>query len=187
MQIFVTGGAGFIGSHLCLDLLKKGHKVTAYDNLLLGKEALLLPCKAFPEFSFFKRDLRSDPELSQLLHGTDLVFHLAANSDIQEGAANTHLDLDLNLTTTYNLLEAMRQAKVKQLAFASTSAIYGEAATRPTPESFGPLKPISYYGASKLAAESFVSAFAHNAGMKTWIFRFANIVGQNLTHGAIYD
>lgn len=187
MKVFITGGAGFIGSQLCLRLLNDGHVVTAYDNLLLGKEEFLSPCQTHKNFKFIKNDLLTDPHLRDSLYGFDFVFHLAANSDIQKGGLETDRDLNLNLMTTFKVLDAMRHANVKKIAFASTSAIYGDVKQRPTPENYGPLKPISFYGASKLGAESFITSFAHMFGFKSWIFRFANIVGPNLTHGVIYD
>jgi UDP-glucose 4-epimerase len=188
VNVFVTGGAGFIGAHLCLRLLEQGHTVTAYDNLSLGRRQFLTPCLAQGKFKFIEQDLLGDAkDLKGHLAGQDLVFHLAANSDIARGGKETDLDLNQGLLATYNLLEGMREAAVKKIVFASTSAVYGETEVRPTPESFGPLKPISFYGASKLACEVFISAFAHHYGMQTWIFRFANVVGSNLTHGAIYD
>jgi UDP-glucose 4-epimerase len=187
MKVFVTGGAGCIGSQLCLHMLNQGHDVVAYDNLLLGKEEFLKPSLKHPRFQFIKDDLLTDKTLSRRLDGMDLVFHLAANSDISLGRQRTDLDLQYGVIATYNTLEAMRVAGVRDIIFSSTSAIYGDAKIKPTPEDFGPLEPISLYGASKIAAESLCSAFAHNYGMKTWIYRFANLVGPNLTHGVIFD
>lgn len=187
MKVFVTGGAGCIGSQLCHYLLKQGHTVIAYDNLLLGKKEFLSPCFQFKEFQFIQNDLTCDPDLANKLKGFDLVFHLAANSDISLGRERTDLDLQNGAISTYNVLEAMRLAKVQNIIFSSTSAIYGDASEKPTPEDYGPLEPISLYGASKISAEAYCSAFAHNYNMKVWIYRFANVVGPNLTHGVIYD
>lgn len=187
MKVFVTGGAGFIGSHLCEYLVKRGDSVTAYDNLVLGQRKFIAHLETHPNFKFFHADLLSDKDLSEHLRGHDLVFHLAANSDISLGAKNTDLDLRQNTLATYQLLEAMRVAGLKQVIFSSTSAVYGEATVKPTPESYGPLIPISFYGASKLGAEAVAYAFAHHYGIQAWVYRFANVVGQNLTHGAIFD
>jgi len=187
MKILVTGGAGFIGSHLCAALLNRGHEVVAYDNLLLGKEKFLEPCKASSHFRFVKADLLDRPMLEKNMDGIEAVFHLAANSDISHGATHTHVDLELGTIATYNTLEAMRKCGVKKIVFASTSAIYGEADQKPTPESYGPLFPISFYGASKLACEGLVSAFSHNYDIQAFMYRFANIVGSHSTHGAIHD
>lgn len=187
MKILVTGGAGCIGSQLCQSLLQQGHTVVAYDNLLLGKREFLAPCSSFKSFEFVQRDLTNDEELALRIKGFDLVFHLAANSDISLGREKTDLDLNNGVISTYNVLEAMRLAGVQNLIFSSTSAIYGDADVKPTPENYGPLEPISLYGASKISAEAYCSAFAHNYGLKIWIYRFANVVGPNLTHGVIYD
>lgn len=187
MRIFVTGGAGFIASHLCERLLADGHEVVAYDNLILGKKEFLKNCIGDARFRFIEADLIDLERLKKELAGMDLVFHLAANSDISQGAARTDVDMRNGTVATYNTLEAMRVAGVKRLIFASTSAIYGEATIKPTPESYGPLMPISFYGASKLACEAMASAFSHNCGIQTWVYRFANIVGSHATHGAIHD
>lgn len=187
MRVFVTGGAGFIASHLCQRLLGDGHEVVAFDNLVLGKKEFLKDCFGHENFRFIEADLCDLERVKKEIEGTDLVFHLAANSDISQGAARTDVDMRNGTIATYNTLEAMRVAGVNKLIFASTSAIYGEATAKPTPESYGPLKPISFYGASKLACEAMASAFSHNCGIRTWIYRFANIVGSHSTHGAIHD
>ncbi len=187
MKVLVTGGAGFIGSHLCLKLLKKGQKVIAIDDLSLGQEKFLAACRDFKTFKFVKKDLLNFSDIKSEFAGVNRVWHLAANSDILAGANSTDRDLKMGTLATYNVLEAMRLNEVKEFIFASTSAIYGEASIKPTPENYGPLLPISFYGASKLACEALATAFAHNFGMKTWIYRFANIVGPHSTHGVIHD
>jgi UDP-glucose 4-epimerase len=187
MKVFVTGGAGFIGSHLCARYLRDGHKVVAYDNLILGRREHLFPFSKDVNFAFVEADLIDLPRLRKEMTGADLVVHMAANSDISQGAARTDVDMQNGTVATYNVLEAMRLNEVKELLFASTSAIYGEASVKPTPESYGPLHPISFYGASKLACEAMISAFSHNCGIRAWMYRFANIVGSNSTHGAIHD
>lgn len=187
MKTFVTGGAGFIGSHLCERLLELGHEVTAFDSLILGKRELLNACMNHPRFKFIEADLVDLERIKSETKGMEIVFHLAANSDISQGAARTDVDMRNGTIATYNVLEAMRINSIKKLVFPSTSAIYGEATVKPTPESYGPLFPISFYGASKLACEGMVSAFSHNCGIQAWIYRFANIVGSHATHGAIND
>lgn len=184
---FVSGGAGFIGSHLCERLLELGYKVKAFDSLLLGRRELLVECLKNPKFEFVEADLIDLERVKKEMNGFDVVFHLAANSDISQGAARTDVDMRNGTIATYNVLEAMRINSIKKIIFPSTSAIYGEASVKPTPESYGPLCPISFYGASKLACEAMVSAFSHNCGIQAWVFRFANIVGSHATHGAIYD
>lgn len=187
MKVLVTGGAGFIGSHLCLRLLEQGDDVTALDDLSLGREKFLKPCLKFKNFKFIKEDLLNFEAVKKASRGLDRVWHLAANSDIASGGKTTDVDLKIGTIATYNVLEAMRGSGVKEFIFSSTSAIYGEASRKPTPEDYGPLLPISFYGASKLACEALATAFAHNYQMKVWIFRFANIVGSHTTHGAIHD
>ncbi len=187
MKIFVTGGAGFIGSHLCEQFLNDGHQVTAYDNLILGKRELLKNFMNHKNFKFLHNDLLELEVLTRAMASHELVYHLAANSDIAQGASTTTVDLNNGTIATYNTLEAMRLNGIKQIIFASTSAIYGEASIKPTPETYGPLLPISFYGASKLACEALCSAFSHNFDIKVWMYRFANIVGSHATHGAIHD
>jgi UDP-glucose 4-epimerase len=188
MKILVTGGAGFIGSHLCDALLARGWEVWALDNLWLGRERNIAHLRANPKFHFVKLDLLEREPLSRLFAqtGFEAVFHLAANSDIRAGTADTSLDQRLNFQTTVEVLEAMRIHKVERLLFASTSAVFGENEASVN-EVAGPLQPISFYGASKLAAEAYVSVYAHTLGLKATVLRFPNVVGERATHGAIYD
>ena len=116
----------------------------------------------------------------------DMVYHLAANSDIQKGSEDPTVDYSLTFNTTFNVLQCMREFEVKKFFFASTSAIYGETYDRLT-ENYGPLRPVSNYGAGKLASEAFISAFSSAYGIQTWIVRFPNVVGERFTHGVIYD
>ena len=185
MKCFVTGGAGFVGSHL-VDELMKEHSVTVYDNLSLGKEKHISHHLKNRKFRFIKEDLLDLEVLKKAIEGHDVVFHLAANSDISNNKV-TDIDLKKGTLATYNVLEAMRLNSVKKIVFSSTSSIYGEAKAKPTPEDYGPLLPISFYGASKLACEGLISAFCHNFKMQAWIFRFANIAGERGTHGVIVD
>ena len=161
--------------------------MTAVDNFHLGRPELVAPFRSHAAFEFVKADLLDLPRVKRLVRGCDVVFHMAANSDISRGARETDLDLSLGTLTTCHVLEAMRHAGVRDIVFASSSAVYGLARVKPTPEDYGPLLPISLYGASKLAAEGFITAFCHNFGLRAWIFRFANIVGPNATHGALFD
>lgn len=191
-KVFITGGAGFIGSQMAESYLAEGCEVVCYDNLILGRREFLEQAKQSSKFKFVEADLldldRITDELESFQLGPDdVVVHLAANSDISQGVEKSDVDLKNGTIATFNLLEAMRRAGAKNLLFASTSAIYGEAKTKPTPENYGPLFPISFYGASKLACEALVSAFVHNCQMRAVVFRFANIVGPRSTHGAIHD
>jgi UDP-glucose 4-epimerase len=187
MRAFVSGGAGFVGSHLVPTLLARGHAVTAYDDLSLGRRESLARCEDAPGFRFVEGDLLDRERLRKSLRGHDTVFHLAANSDIPAGSVRSDLDLRAGTWATWELLEAMRREGARRLVFASTSAVYGEAARKPTPESYGPLHPISLYGASKLACEGLVSAFVHEYGIRAVVFRFANVIGARGTHGAAVD
>lgn len=188
MKILVTGGAGFIGSHLNDALLEKGHEVHCVDDLSLGSEKNIHHLLGNRNFHFHRMDVTKGAELSELMKDKDIrcVFHLAANSDIQQGAANPAIDLERTFMTTYSVLEAMRLTGVQDIVFSSTSAIYGEKDV-PISENEGPLQPISLYGAAKLCSESYISAYCHNFGVRAWICRFPNVVGDRSTHGVIYD
>jgi UDP-glucose 4-epimerase len=188
VNILVTGGAGFIGSHLCDSLIASDHKVVAVDNLSLGRESNLQQLAGNPAFEFAIGDVLDTDWLESLLaRGQfDVVFHMAANSDIARSHGDPSVDLNNTFTTTFAVLEAMRKHRIGQLVFASTSAIYGEVAG-PVREGFGPLKPISHYGAAKLASEAFISSYAANYEIQSWVTRFPNVVGPRATHGAVYD
>ncbi len=185
-SILVTGGAGFIGSHL-VDRLIELNRVTVLDNFSSGKMEFIENHSSNPNFSLIEADLLDQEAVEAALEGKDLVFHLAANPDVKIGAEDTWTHLDQNVIATFNLLELMRKMGVAEIAFTSTSTVYGEANVVPTPEDYGPLLPISLYGASKLACEALISAFCHTFDMRSWIFRFANIVGERGTHGVIVD
>jgi UDP-glucose 4-epimerase len=184
---FVTGGAGFVGSNLVERLMKRGGRVTVYDNLSLGRKEHLAPFLGSTRFKFVKADLLDFDRLRRAMTGADCVWHLAANSDIGYGERYTDWDLKQGTLVTYNVLEAMRLRGVRELVFASSSAIFGDTGTKRITEKHGPLAPISFYGASKLACEGLITAFCHNYEMQAWIYRFANIVGDNATHGVVYD
>ena len=187
MRILITGGAGFIGSNLTERLLNEGYSVIQADNFLRVKPDKIEQFRENPKFEFKETDLSDSKIAIPVFKGVDAVFHLSANSDIQEGTMHTDKDLNIGTIVTYNVLEAMRLNGVKNIIFASTSAVYGIAEQAPTKEDYGPLFPISLYGASKLACEGLISAFCHNFGMRAWIFRFANVIGKNPTHGIIFD
>ena len=187
MKIIVTGGAGFIGSHLADKLLEDGNKVTVIDNLSSGKMEFIGHNIHDKNFKFVNLDMLELEELTSAIKGADFIYHLAANPDVRLGAENTKVHLEQNIIVTYNLLEAMRMNGQQNIAFTSTSTVYGEATIIPTPENYGPLIPISLYGASKLACEALITSYCHTFEMKSWIFRFANIVGGRSTHGIIVD
>lgn len=188
MAVLLTGGAGFIGSHLADRLVAKGLRTVVLDNLVLGREANLSQLAGHPQFRFVKGDILT-PGLLDRLFGEESfkeVFHLAANSDIQKGGRDPKVDRDLTFATTFEILQAMRKHDVRRVTFTSSSAVYGERESLITEDS-GPLEPVSMYGAAKLAGEAFISAFAHSYGLQAWIVRFPNVIGDRCTHGVIFD
>jgi len=166
-RIFITGGAGFIGSNL-VERLGKQNQIAVYD--IRNGEDLL-------DFEKLKKAIKNH----------NFVFHLASNPDIAKSEKYPKLDLDQGIITTFNVLEAMRQNNIKKIVYTSGSGVYGDQGTKYTKENFGPLLPVSMYGASKLAAEALISAYCNMYGMQSWIFRPANIVGRRQTHGVGYD
>jgi UDP-glucose 4-epimerase len=189
----ITGVAGFIGSQLADRLLSEGHKVSGVDDFSLGSVANIESTRCNSKFCLLEADI-ADPATACQVTGdivtdkgpVDMVWHLAANSDIAAGVADAAVDFRKTLSTTYAMLEASKAAKVKRFAFASTSAVYGERDDLLTEES-GPLLPISNYGAAKLASEAMLSAAAESFLERIWIFRFPNVIGPRSTHGAIHD
>lgn len=178
MNILVTGGAGCIGSELVKELVKK-HHVTVLDNLSSGKTEHMEEFMGKNNFDFIEGDILDDNALDKSMKGKDTVFHLAANPDIKfVPGERTDKDLQQNTIATYKVLDAMLGHNVRKIVFSSSSVIYGKAEKMPTPEDYGPLKPTSLYGASKLACEALISAYCNMFGMQSWIFRFANIVGE---------
>lgn len=188
MNVLVTGGAGFIGSHLCDALIARKYNVTVIDNLILGKRENISHLMTLDNFKFIEEDILQLNVLEKIFQEEkfNMVYHLAANSDIQKGGADPFVDYQLTFNTTFNVLQCMRKFGVKKLFFASTSAIYGETYDRLT-ENYGPLHPVSNYGAAKLASEAFISAFSSTYNIQVWIARFPNVVGERFTHGIIYD
>lgn len=187
LHILVTGGAGFIGSHVTDRLLEMGNKVTVFDNLSSGRMEFIEHNLKNPNFKLIVGELLDTHAIEKACNTIDFVFHIAANPDVRLGAVDTKVHFDQNITATYNVLEAMRKNEVKNIAFTSTSTVYGEAEIIPTPENYGPLVPISLYGASKLACEALITSYSHTFDMNSWIFRFANIIGDRGTHGIIVD
>ena len=186
-RIAVTGGAGFIGSHLVDRLLEKGNRVTVLDNFSSGFREFLAHHMEDEDFRIVEIDLLDGERVKDELKDFDWVFHLAANPDVRLGASNTYVHLEQNVIVTYNVLEAMRENGIANIVFTSTSTVYGEADVIPTPENYGPLIPISLYASSKLASEGFITAYCSNFDLRSYIFRFANVVGPRSTHGVIFD
>ncbi|MGI8550510.1 MAG: NAD-dependent epimerase/dehydratase family protein, partial [Dehalococcoidia bacterium] len=186
-RCFVTGCAGFIGSHLTEVLLADGNSVTGYDNLSSGSMEWVRPLLANPRFSFIQADLRDQEKLTVALQGHDLIWHFGANTDIPGGNQDPRIDFENDIVGTFNLLQSMRASGTRKLLFASSSTVFGETELKPTPESVGPELPITQYGAGKMAGEGLISAFCYLYGMQAWMFRFGNVIGARMGHGVIYD
>ena len=187
MRALVTGGAGFIGSHLVDELIESGYSVRIIDNLSSGSLDLIQHQLSNSKVEFIEGDLTSIEVVMKVMEDVECVFHLAANPDIRLGTQITDTDLKQGTIATYNILESMRVNEVKKIIFASSSVVYGEDAPMPTPENHGPCLPISLYGASKLASEGLITSWVGTFGFQAWIFRFANIIGERGTHGVIFD
>jgi len=185
--VVVTGGAGAIGSVLVRALLDRGPDVRVIDNLSSGRREHLTPTPSGRRADLTVADLKEPAAYADRFRGAAAVWHLATNPDIRKGSTDTHLDLEEGTVATYHVLEAARRFDVPRVAFSSSSVVYGLATVFPTPEEYGPLQPQSLYGAAKLAAEGLLSAYAHSYGLTAHIFRFANIVGPNMTHGILPD
>lgn len=185
-KILITGGSGFIGGHL-LEALARGKKNCSIHVIDRRIDTVQLEkWKIVRSLLFEKWDLRKITD-GDLERNYDIVFHFAADPDVRRGSVDPKSHMEHNIMATYNLLEALRKSGTKLLVFASTSTVYGEPEVLPTPESYGPLKPISVYGASKLACESLISAYAGTYGFRAIIYRLANIVGPGSSHGVIND
>ncbi|MCI8466466.1 MAG: NAD-dependent epimerase/dehydratase family protein [Lachnospiraceae bacterium] len=194
MNVLVAGGAGFIGSHLCDRLIADGHHIIVADKLIFGDQNIrhLFSDKNPSEtgtVKFYQIELAKQREVDRLFaeNSIDAVYHMAANSDIQKGGKEPSIDFNDTFLTTRTILEGMRKAKVKNLFFASTSAVYGEIPDVKLKETTGDIKPISYYGGAKLASEAFISSYTSMCDMNVVIFRFPNVIGPRLTHGAVFD
>jgi UDP-glucose 4-epimerase len=186
LKALVTGGAGFIGSHLVNELINRGYHVNVLDNLSSGKKQNLNESNK-DNFDLFIGDCRSSTSLKEALRDVNVVFHFAANPEVRLELVQPKDIYEQNIMATYILLEHVKKSNVECIVFASSSTIYGEAKIIPTPENYGPLKPISIYGASKLACESLVSSYCYSFQKKGIIVRPANIVGPRATHGVILD
>lgn len=187
MRILVTGGAGFIGSHLVDRLMELGHDVRVLDDLSAGSLENLRQWLGSERFEFIEGDMRNLNVVREAVEGVDVVFHLAANPEVRIGSQSPELLYETNVLITYNLLEALKGSDVEYLVFTSSSTVYGEVSVIPTPEDYGPLKPISVYGGAKLAAEAMISGYAHTFDFRALVFRLANIIGKRSNHGVIYD
>ncbi len=187
-RIFLTGGAGFIGSHVCDLLVPQGYHVTVFDNFSNGRREFVAPHLGKPNFQLVEGDAKDLASVMAALPGHDLVWHLAANTDIIGSHEQPSRDLFDCVAATFNVLEAMRKSGVRDLLFASSGAVYGDLCRdQSVSEAAGPLLPVSTYGAGKIGSEAFISSFCHVYGLRAWMFRFGNVIGARMTHGVIYD
>ena len=209
-RVLITGGAGFIGSSLVNALMtSRDCNIIVLDNLSRGSLDNISNWIGSPNFEFVQYDMldysvpskEQESSLQRAVDRSDIIFHLAANPDVVIGAENTRIDFQQNVQVTYNLLEAIRKSKLnmvqknaniterkkKQLIFASSSTVYGEAIVKPTPENYSPLYPISLYGATKLAGEAIVSGYCHMFDIQCIVARLANIIGPTNSHGVVHD
>jgi len=187
-KVLVTGGAGFVGSHLVDRLMRMGYFVRVVDNLSSGFLGNVNGWFDSERFEFVRGDLKGLGVAEGAVDGVEIVFHLAANPEVRVAEVDPSIHFRENLLATFNVLEAMRKSeRAKVIVFLSSSTVYGEPDRFPTPEDYGPFLPISVYGASKLGCEALICAYSHTFGVRGLIFRLANVVGGRSTHGVIVD
>ena len=189
MHALATGGAGFIGSHLCEALSKQGWSVTILDNFSSGSKQNIqqLLNQKSKTVHLYEGDCTDSRSVRKSLKDVDIVFHFAANPEVRLELCDPVTCFQQNVYATHVLLEEIKNSQIHTIVFASTSTVYGEAKVIPTPEDYSPLEPISVYGASKLASEALVTAYAHSFNKNVVILRLANIVGPRSQHGVIHD
>jgi UDP-glucose 4-epimerase len=186
-RVVVTGAAGFIGSTLVDSLLEQGYHVLGIDNFSTGRVEFLKDAANNSRFELVEHDIYSGEPLTKLFKSADAIFHLAANADVRFGPDHPGKDLEQNTIATHKVLESARLAGVGKFIFSSTGSVYGEAEVTPTPEDAPFPIQTSLYGASKLACEGLIAAYAASFGIQAWIFRFVSILGSRYTHGHVYD
>jgi UDP-glucose 4-epimerase len=187
LRVFVTGAAGFIGSHMVDRLLAAGHGVVGFDNMSTGQRRFVEGALAHPQFSFHQADMLDRKKLAEAMQGAELVVHFAANADVRFGTVNRRKDLEQNTIATWNVLETMREQSCKRIVFSSTGSVYGEPEIFPTPETCPFPIQTSLYGASKLAAEGLIQAYCEGLGLQGYIFRFVSLLGERYSHGHVFD
>lgn len=188
MNVLITGGAGYIGSHVCRRLVKDGHIVVVVDNLSNSSKESLRELFDCPRFTFYEFDVNNTFKLRGVFdrHQFDIVFHFAGNADTRKGEENPYADIENTLQSTLNVLEMMRVFEVKKFFFASSSNVYGNSIERlQVGRTY--MRPISHYGAAKLASEAFVSSFSSLHNFQVWIARFCNTVGTEMYRGVVPD
>jgi len=186
MRVLVTGGAGFIGSHLVNRLVKEGYRVRVVDNLSSGRLENIKHHIDARTIELVIGDLKDPQTALKAVEGVDAVFHFAANPEVRVSTTNPEVHFNENVVATFNLLEAMRKRGVRELVFASSSSVYGEPEEIPVDEN-APMRPISVYGASKASCENLIHAYSKLYGIKAVSIRYANVVGPRLRHGVVWD
>ena len=174
-RALVTGGAGFIGSHIVEELVKMGVYTISVDNYFAGKKENLEHLEKYPNFQEEKCDVLNYQRLDKLMKGVEVIFHQAASKKTICDR-DPRLDLDINAKGTFNLLELAKKHKVKKFVHASTGSVYGEAQYFPQDENH-PVIPTSYYGISKLAGEKYVKVFQHLYDLDTTVIRYFHVYG----------
>ncbi|MEO0924829.1 MAG: NAD-dependent epimerase/dehydratase family protein [Cyanobacteria bacterium J06643_13] len=186
-KVVVTGGLGFIGGHLAIQLLNQGCQVTVYDRCIHGEQAWHSKLGHHPRCRIIVGDLLNEKELKAALAEQDIVYHLAANANSRESLKERDIDLHQGIEATWKLLQMMAELKIRQIVYASSQLVYGEPNVPLLTESLGPLLPLSLYGSSKLSGEGIISAHSHLHGIRATILRFGNIVGSRMSYGIICD
>lgn len=187
-KVLVTGGAGFVGSHLVGGLIDRGFKVRVVDNFCSGNMINIETWLDNSRFELIQGDLKNPDVAFQSVNGVNVVFHLAANPEVRVAEVDPSIHFRDDLLTTFNVLEAMRKSdSARLIVFLSSSTVYGEPEEIPTSEDYAPLLPISLYGAFKLGCEALISAYSYTFGIRGLTFRLANIVGSRSTHGVVVD
>jgi UDP-glucose 4-epimerase len=189
LQYFIAGGAGFIGSHFADRLLadRDVAALTLYDNFSSGREWHYQHHKDDRRLRVIRNDVKDLNTLTRSMEGHDIVIHLASNPDIARAAREPEIDFQEGTVLTNNVLEAMRRSGARKILYASGSGIYGDLGEQEVEENYGPLVPISTYGASKLASEALISSYCHMFDFTGLVFRFGNVVGARQTHGVGFD
>jgi UDP-glucose 4-epimerase len=182
----VTGGAGFIGSHIVDRLVSDGWNVRVLDNFSSGRMENIEHQRGSRKVEILRGDLKKLEDVEKAVRGVDVVFHYAANPEVRVSMTNPEIHFNENVVATFNLLEAMRKNDVKELVFASSSSVYGEPEGIPVSEE-APIRPVSVYGASKAACENMIHAYSRLYGIRAVVLRYANVVGPRLRHGVIWD
>ncbi|MBR9703017.1 SDR family NAD(P)-dependent oxidoreductase [Candidatus Woesearchaeota archaeon] len=185
-KAFVTGGAGFIGSHIVDKLVELGAEVTIYDNFCTGQRTYIKQHVNNQKVTVVEADVLDKKSLLKAMKGHDFVFHLQANADVRGGIKDTRIDLEQNTMATWNVLDCMRELNIKNIMFSSSATMYGEPSVFPTPEDYTPLQT-SLYGASKYSCEGMIQAYCEYYDMQSWIYRFVSWIGERYSHGVVFD